>query len=73
MNLQLWQHVVTNARYIVLTALGIVLHAAGPLDAAQLAAAQADEWNVPWRAGLAAWVEARRGEFEQVWPQAAQA
>ena len=29
---------------------------------------QRDEWAVPWMPGLAAWVEARRGEFVQVFP-----
>lgn len=67
MNLQLWQHVPSDARYIVLLADGVVIHAAGPLDGADLHAAQYNEWGIPWQQGLGAWVEARRGEFVQVW------
>ena len=69
MTLALLLHRPTNARYIVLILDGIVQQAAGPLDGAQMAAIQRDEWKVPWMPGLAAWVEARRGEFEQVFPR----
>lgn len=67
MNLQLWQH--TNGkRYVVLLLDDVVVQAAGPLDAAQLQAAQRDEWSIPWMPGLAAWVEQRRGEFTDLHP-----
>jgi hypothetical protein len=72
MELALWLHTPTNARYIVLLTDGIVQQAAGPLDGAQLAAAQADEWSVPWVPGLAAWVEQRRGEFVELHPRMGQ-
>ena len=68
MNLALWLHNTTGDRYVVLLVDGAVQQAAGPLDAAQMAAIQRDEWAVPWMPGLAAWIEARRGEFEQVYP-----
>ncbi len=68
MLLALFRHRPSDARYIVILADGIVQQAAGPLTAAQLVQAQANEWSIPWQTGLAAWVEARRGEFEQVWP-----
>ena len=68
MQLALFLHTHTNARYIVLLVDGMVQHAAGPLDGAQLAQAQANEWSIPWTPGLAAWIEQRRGEFVQVWP-----
>mgnify|MGYP000849606793 CR=1 FL=1 len=68
MTLALLLHTPTGARYIVLIADGAVQQAAGPLDNAQMGAAQANEWSIPWMPGLAAWVEARRGEFVQVWP-----
>ena len=56
-------------RYVVLLLDGVVSQAAGPLSVAQLQAAQRDEWSIPWQPGLATWVEARRGEFVQVWPK----
>ena len=69
MQLALLLHRPTQVRYIVLLVDGSVQQAAGPLDGAQLAQAQANEWSIPWTPGLAAWVEARRGEFEQVFPR----
>ncbi len=73
MTLSLWQYTPTQGRYIVLLVDDVVQQAAGPLSPAQLQQAQADEWSIPWMPGLAAWIEARRGEFEQVWPQEPQA
>ena len=67
MQLALFLHT-TGDRYVVLLVDGIVQQAAGPLDAAQMAAIQRDEWSIPWQPGLAAWVEARRGEFVQIHP-----
>ena len=69
MTLALLYHRPTAARYIVLIMDGAVQQAAGPLDSAQLAAAQANEWSIPWMPGLAAWVEARRGEFTELHPK----
>ena len=68
MTLALFLHTPTGSRYVVLLVDGIVQQAAGPLDAAQLAAIQRDEWAIPWMPGLARWVEARRGEFKQIFP-----
>jgi hypothetical protein len=72
MHLALFLHAATGDRYIVLVADGIVQQAAGPLTVAQLQEIQRDEWAIPWTPearALGQWVEARRGEFEQVWPQ----
>lgn len=62
---ELWQHTPTQDRYIVLVRGGVVESAAGPLTGEQLAAIQRDEWRIPWRRGLGAWVQARRAEFGQ--------
>lgn len=72
MTLALWQHVPTRHRYIVLVIDNIVQQAAGPLSAAQLAAAQADEWRIPWMPGVAGWAEKHRGEFMELHPRGAQ-
>ena len=69
MQLALLLHRPTQVRYIVLLVDGSVQQAAGPLDGAQLAQAQANEWSIPWMPGLAAWVEARRGEFTELHPK----
>ena len=69
MTLALFLHRPTQARYIVLLADGAVLHAAGPLSSDDLHAAQIDEWGIPWMPGLAAWIEARRGEFVELHPK----
>ena len=68
MQLALFLHKVSGARYVVLLVDGSVQQAAGPLDNAQMAAIQRDEWSTPWQPGLAAWIEQRRGEFTQIWP-----
>jgi hypothetical protein len=69
MLLALYLHAPTLDRYVVLLVDGIVQQAAGPLTVAQLQAIQRDEWAIPWEPNLGAWVEERRGEFTQVWPQ----
>jgi hypothetical protein len=72
MHLALFLHSPTQDRYIVLVADGTVQQAAGPLTTAQLQEIQRDEWAIPWTPearALGQWVEARRGEFVQVWPQ----
>lgn len=67
--LELWQHTPTGDRYIVLANDYQVAHAAGPLTDAELRAAQADEWLIPWHWGLEAQVEQHRQEYVRVHPQ----
>lgn len=69
MNLQLWLHTPTGARYIVLVNETGVQMAAGPMDSTDLHAAQLDESTIPWMPGQGDWVEAHRREFECVFPQ----
>jgi hypothetical protein len=69
MKLELWLHTPTGDRYIVLSNEAGVQMAARLMDGTDMRLAQLDESTIPWMPGLGDWVQARRPEFECVFPQ----
>jgi hypothetical protein len=71
MHLELWLHVPTGDRYVVLVNDAGVQQADGPLSISALQAIQQREDNIKWSKGVADWIVMHTWEFVRVWPPSA--
>lgn len=68
MRLELWLHVPTGDRHVVMLTDASVQQAYGPLSNQDMRAVQHNTNNIRWSKQLATWIAIHAAEFVAVWP-----